>query len=158
MATVTPPARMVGRFFEILESIDGTLGRLLAVHQASRKTLDVIGTTSGGGTVGQQPATCTVQAPAGNSPGTILDRNPRRRGLSVQNLSASGGPNLTVGLGVTQPQAGSGIVLAPGAAWDGRLSGEVWVGTVVLVASAAGCAFSFIESTGPSARLPNEVM
>jgi hypothetical protein len=160
----TPPASgnfaqwLANRFMERLASIDHTLTRMLELQQSPRTLLDVQGTVAGGGTVGITPASCTVAPPLGTSPGTILARNPHRRGLSVQNLSAAGGPNLTLGLGVQTPIANTGWVLMPGQSWDGRISGEVWTGSVTVVASVAGCTFAFGVSSGPNQRGRNEAV
>jgi hypothetical protein len=113
------------------------------------------GSVTFGGTVGTTPTSSTVNPPAGYPAGVVIDANPHRRGLNIQNLSASGGPNLTIGLGVTSPQSGAGWVLQPGASWDGRVSGALWTGSVSVVASAAGCLFSGGEVAGRTERKRN---
>lgn len=135
-----------------LDAIDTTLSRLLETAQSSRLQLDVVGTVTGGGTVGQTPASCTVAPPLGKSPGTILDRNPHRRGLYIKNLSAAAGPSLTIGLGQQSPQPGTGWVLLPGEVFNGLISNELWTGTVVVVGSAPATLFSYGETYGPNQR------
>ena len=82
----------------------------------------------------------------GTAPVTILEANPRRGGLSVQNLSAAGGNNLSIGIGNRSPQINTGITLPPGGSWDGRLSGKVCQASITLIGSAAGTSYSFVES------------
>lgn len=151
-AQLSPPAAMakmlVGQALDRLKSIDVSLTRLVELAQAPRENLFAAGSIPFGGTVGALSSTCTVTPPLGQSPGVVLAANPHRRGLGIQNLSAAGGPNLTIGLGLSTPIAGAGLVLAPGAAWDGRVSGAVWTGSVSVVASAAGCTFSGLEILG----------
>lgn len=152
-AQATTPAaimlqRLAQKFLDRLESIDVGISRLVELAQAPRENLFAAGSIPFGGTVGTTPSSCSMTPPAGAPPGTVLVANPHRRGLNIQNLSASGGPNLTIGLGVTSPQPGTGWVLAPGASFDGRVSGSMWTGSVVVVASAAGCAFAGGEVSG----------
>lgn len=142
MRLVTDAMEMLGRCARALE-------RLVELQESRPQQLEVAGSIPGGGTVGTAPSTCTVAPPLGTSPGTILKANPHRRGSNVQNVSAAGGPSLTLGLGVQNPATGTGVVLLPGASWDGRISGEVWMGSVTVVGSGAGCAFSFLETYGP---------
>lgn len=150
---VASPAAMLAQraFAQLLDklgSIDVSLIRLVELAQGPRENLFAAGSISFGGTVGTSPSTCTVTPPSGLPPGVVLAANPHRRGLSIQNLSASGGANLTIGLGQTAPQPGTGWVLLPGASWDGRVSGAVWPGSVSVVASAAGCVFAGGEVLG----------
>lgn len=148
----TPAAAMakqlVTQALERLRSIDVSLTRLVELAQGPRENLFAAGSIPFGGAVGVQPSTCTVMPPNGMPPGVVLNANPHRRGLSLQNISAAGGPSLTIGLGLTSPQSGTGIVLAPGASWDGRVSGAIWPGSVSVVAGAAGCLFSGLEVLG----------
>lgn len=148
----SPAAALAQRLFnqvvERLTNIDVSLTRLVELAQGPRENLFAAGSTPFGGTVGATPATCTVAPPLGMPPGVVLAANPHRRGLSIQNTSAAGGPSLTLGLGIMSPQAGTGWVLAPGASWDGRVSGAVWPGSVTVVASAAGCSFAGGEVLG----------
>jgi hypothetical protein len=126
-----------------LEAIERTLGRMLELQQGPRMNFMAAGTVAGSGSAG---VTATP----------VLAANPRRRGLSVQNLAAAG--SLTLGLGTTSPIAGTGIVLAPGATWDGRISGAVWPGSLSIVASTAGVQFSWLELIGPSSQPLNEAL
>lgn len=150
--TMTPAAAMakilVQQALDKLQSIDVSLTRLVELAQGPRENLFAAGSVPFGGTVGTSGASCTVIPPLGNSPGVVLTANPHRRGLSIQNLSPAGGPSLTLGLGLSSPVAGSGYVLPPGAAWDGRVSGAVWPGSVSVIASAAGCQFSGLQISG----------
>ena len=100
--------RMIEQFLTHLRNMDVSLTRLVELGQAPRENLFAAGTITFGGTVGVTPSTCTIAPPIGLPPGTVLAANPHRRGLSIQNLSASGGPNLTLGLGLTSPQSGNG--------------------------------------------------
>lgn len=151
MNTSSPTAVMAQRAFaqllEHLRSMDASLVRLLELAQGPRENLFAAGSTPFGGTVGASPATNTYQ-PTGQPPGVVLGANPHRRGLGIQNLSAAGGPSLTIGLGIQTPTAGTGLTLPPGASWDGRVSGAVWPGTVSLVASGAGCVYAGVEILG----------
>ena len=146
---------VIDRLLERLHSIDHNISRLLEVSQTPREDLMAAGSVTFGGTVGATPGSCTVAPPSGSPPGVVIDANPHRRGLNIQNLSAAGGPNLTIGLGVTSPQAGAGWVLQPGASWDGRVSGALWTGSVSVVASGAGCTFSGGEVAGRTERKRN---
>lgn len=144
--------RVLEQLFAKLTSIDESLVRMLELAQAPREGLMTAGTTPFGGQVGVTPSSCTVIPPAGMPPGVVLGAHPHRRGLAVQNLSAAGGATLTLGLGLTSPQSGIGLTLAPGGSWDGRISGAVWTGSVSVVASEAGCAFAGLELLGRSER------
>ncbi len=148
--------RMAGDVMTHLGEISRSLTQLLALQQSPRKNFLAAGTVPGGGTVGVTPGTCNV-ALLGAPPGVILKANPHRRGSSVQNTGTTG--NLTLGLGITQPSSGQGLVLTPGQSWDGRISGEVWVGSVAVVGSQAGVTFAYLEVSGPSNRAPlNEAL
>lgn len=135
---VASASQLALRALKHLEKIELTLGRLLELQQGPRLNFLAAGTVAGSGTAGTTPTS------------GVLSPNPRRRGLNVQNLGSAG--SLTLGLGTTTPIAGTGIVLAPGASWDGRVSGAVWPGSVSVVASQAGVAFSWLELMGPSSR------
>lgn len=152
MTPMTPGALMakqlVDQALERLRAIDVSLTRLVELAQGPRENLFAAGSVPFGGTVGTTGATCTVVPPLGQSPGVILAANPHRRGLSIQNLSPAGGPSLTLGLGLSSPVAGTGQVIPPGGAWDGRISGAMWPGSVSVVASAAGCVFSGLQISG----------
>jgi len=114
-----------------LDAIQSILAEQLRLSESSVQNFIGAGTVAGGGTAGIAPA-------------QILAGNPRRRGLSVQNLSGAGA--LALGLGNTQPQPGTGIVLGPGQAWDGRVSGAVWKGSVSVVGIAAGVLYSWLDA------------
>lgn len=161
MSTFAPPGgpsyarQVIDKLLGHLHEIDHNISRLLEVTQTPREGLMAAGSVTFGGTVGTTPTSSTVNPPAGSPTGVVVDANPHRRGLNIQNLSASGGPNLTIGLGVTSPQSGAGWVLQPGASWDGRVSGALWTGSVSVVASAAGCLFSGGEVAGRTERKRN---
>jgi hypothetical protein len=116
-----------------LASLDRRIRRLVELHEAPPRNFLAAGSVAGGGQAGLQPA-------------VLLAPNPRRRGLSVQNTGAAG--NLSLGLGTTAPQAGTGITLAPGASWDGRVSGSLWTGSLSVVGSQAGVTYSWVEVVG----------
>lgn len=138
---------------EKISSMDRSLIRLLELAEMPREMLMAAGSQPFGGTVGVTPASCTIAPAAGESPGVILPANPHRRGLTIVNTSASGATQLTIGLGIRQPQAGVGIVLlGNGGAWDGRISGAVWMGAVAVVSNVAGCTFGGVETLGPNER------
>ena len=86
---------------EHLGRIEKLLQQQLELSHSSARNFIGSGTVAGGGSTGTTPL-------------GILNGNPKRRGLSVQNLAASGGGNLTLGLGTTAPQNGTGFVLEPG--------------------------------------------
>lgn len=140
--------RVIDALLQRLHTIDHNISRLLEVTQTPREGLMAPGSVTFGGTVGTTPTSSTVNPPSGYPNGVVMDANPHRRGLNIQNLSGAGGPNLTIGLGVTSPQSGTGWVLQPGASWDGRVSGALWTGSVSVVASGAGCVFSGGEVAG----------
>lgn len=116
---------------DTLIAVSHTLTRLLELAESPRRNYLSLGTRTGGGTIGT--------ASSGQ-----LNANPRRGGLSVQNTGSAG--NLTVGLGQTSPSAGTGIVLAPGASWDGRVSGQLWLGSVTLIGDQASVSYSWLEA------------
>lgn len=105
--------------------------KLVALRESSEKRYLMIGSVPGGGTIGT-----TAEG--------LLAANANRKGLSIQNLGVAG--NLTLGLGLTSPQAGTGITLQPGQSWDGRISGQLWRGSVSAVGSAAGVVYSYLEA------------
>lgn len=104
--------------------------KLVALQESATGTYLMQGSIAGGGTIG------TTAAP-------MMAANANRKGLSVQNLGSSG--NLTLGLGTTEPQVGTGITLLPGDSWDGRISGQMWRGSVSMIGGAAGVVYSFLE-------------
>ena len=104
--------------------------RLVELQETPTKRYLMAGSIAGGGQVGVQPQ-------------PLMQANANRKGMSVQNLGAAG--NLTLGLGTTAPQAGTGITLQPGASWDGRVSGQMWRGSVSIVGSVASVQYSFLE-------------
>jgi hypothetical protein len=116
-----------------LQNIEGILRRQLELEEAPIKNFLGAGSVAGAGTLAAAPA-------------AILAANPRRRGLQVQNTGAAGA--LTIGLGVTGPQPGAGLVLAPGTSWNGTVSRMLWTGSVSLVASQAGVTYSWLEVMG----------
>jgi hypothetical protein len=116
---------------ERLSAIERLLHRQLELAQSNRRNALGSGSVAGGGTIGV-------------APGPIVNANPKRTGLSVQNNGAAG--NLTLGLGTTQPQSGTGLLLAPGASWDGRVSGALWLGSVSVVGSTTGVVYSWLEA------------
>jgi hypothetical protein len=128
----TQLAQVIARRTRRLEEL---LTRLVELHESDRRNWIASSTLAG-------------QGNAGTAPTQLLKPNFKRRGLSVQNTAAAG--SLTVGLGVTTPQSGAGIVLAPGSSWDGRISGTLWLGSVTVIASQAGVSYSWLEAGGPS--------
>jgi hypothetical protein len=119
--------RIIGR----LEAIESILAEQLRLSESSVQNFIGSGSVAGGGTIGVVAA-------------AILAGNPRRRGLSVQNIGAAG--NLTVGVGTSQPQSGTGITLLPGQAWDGMVSGALWKGSISLVGSIAGVIYTWLDA------------
>lgn len=117
----------VGDLRDVLHGIR----QLVRVQESSAKRYLMSGSLAGGGTI-------NVTAAA------LLNANSNRNGLSVQNLGTVG--NLTLGLGTTSPQSGTGIVLQPGQSWDGRVSGQMWRGSVSIIGSQAGVTYSFLEA------------
>lgn len=119
---------------QLLTRCAESLERLVMLRESSVRNFIGSGSVAGGGTIGTTPQ-------------TIMQGNPRRRGLSVQNTGAGA---LTIGLGTTQPQPGAGLVLPPNSSWDGRISGAVWKGSVAIVGSQAGVTYSWLEVAGDS--------
>jgi hypothetical protein len=119
-----------------LSAISSDLRRMLQLQQSSVRNFIAAGSVSGGGQIGAAPQ-------------PIIAANPKRRGLRVQNLAAAGGGTITLGLGQTAPQPGTGIVLQPGgvdaSTWDGMVSGAVWTGSVSIVGSTGGISYSFLD-------------
>jgi hypothetical protein len=105
--------------------------QLVRLQESSTRAYLMSGSLAGGGTIGTAAT-------------SILNANANRNGLSVQNVGTAG--NLTLGLGTTSPQSGTGIVLQPGSSWDGRVSGQMWRGSVSIIGSAAGVVYSFLEA------------
>lgn len=106
------------------------LTELIALQSSPVENFLVSGAIAGGGT-------------ALAIPGPVMNANPKRRGLSVQNIGTAG--NLTLGLGITSPQPNTGIVLLPGESWDGRVSGAVFRGAISVLGVTAGVQFSWLE-------------
>jgi hypothetical protein len=141
MSVTTPPragnptaiaaAALAKKIVDRLTGIESVLNEQLRLSQSSVQNFIGAGTVTGGGTAGAVPV-------------AIVNGNPRRRGLHVQNLSAGG--NLTVGLGTTQPQPGTGIVLPPGQSWDGRVSGALWKGSISVVGVTAGVLYAWLDA------------
>ena len=134
-ATSMIAQRIAANALELLSLIRMELQRLRELAEgADRYNYLGAGSNQGGATL------------ADTNPHTILEANQNRGGLSVQNLSASGGPNISIGIGNRYPTAGTGITLLPGGSWDGRLSGKVCLASITIVASATGAVYSFVES------------
>lgn len=135
MTTASPgmaaAATLANKILGELSAIRETLKRQLELSESTRKNFTGSGSVTGGGTIGVAPQ-------------QILGDNYRRRGLSIQNIGAAG--NLSIGLGVTQPQANTGITLQPGASWDGRVSGQLFLGNISIVGSAAGVQYTWLDS------------
>jgi len=145
--------RMIDEGMAHLRGMASDISRLLELQQGSRGGLGAaigMGTVAGGGTVGVTSPTCTQAPPIGYGPGTIIPVNPRRRGLLIQNIGATG--NLTLGLGIQSPTPNVGATLLPGGVFDGLISNELWPGFVTVVGSVAGVAFTWVESYGQTER------
>jgi hypothetical protein len=106
------------------------LEQLVRLQSSPVENFLAAGSIAGGGTATAVPI-------------PVMNGNPKRRGLSIQNIGAAG--NLTLGLGMTDPQPNMGLVLLPGESWDGRVSGAVFRGAVSVVGVAAGVAYSWLE-------------
>lgn len=130
--TAIAAASLANRIVAELVGIRETLKRQLELSESSRKNFIGAGSVSGGGTIGTTPAA------------RVIVDNYRRRGMSIQNIGTSG--NLSIGLGQTNPQPNTGITLLPGASWDGRLSGELFLGDIGLVGSQAGVQYTWVYS------------
>lgn len=135
-----------------LAEIARSLIRLVELQQAPRRNYLAAGTLAGSGTVGTTPASCTNTV-LGLPPGTILAANPEARGRNIQNTGTAG--SLTIGLGTSNPIAGQGLVLPPGASWDGRISGSLWNGSVSVIGSQAGVTYCYLEVQGSGAHGTN---
>lgn len=129
-AAVSAAAALANKILDRLTTISDTLTRQLELAESSRKNYLASGSVSGGGTVGVAPIS------------RVIIDNYRRRGLSVQNIGAAG--NLSIGLGQTQPQINTGITLLPGTSWDGRVSGQLFLGDISLVGSQAGVQYTWM--------------
>lgn len=121
---------------ELLTLIREELQRIRELHEgADRWNFIGAGTVQGGTTT---PDTL---------PHTILEANPKRTGLTIVNLSTTAGQVISIGIGNRAPQINTGVtLLANGGAWDGRLSGKVCQQSISIVGSAAGIAYSWVES------------
>jgi hypothetical protein len=134
-ATTMVAQRLIASAMTLLSEIRMELQRLRELAEgADRYNYLGAGSTQGG------------NATLGTAPVTILEANQNRAGLSVQNLSAAGGANISIGIGNRYPAINTGITLLPGGSWDGRLSGRICQASITLVASASGASFSFVES------------
>jgi hypothetical protein len=116
-----------------LEMIEHRLKELVDLAKGPTINFLSAGTVAGGGTIGTTPQ-------------GILNPNPRRRGLAVQNIGAAG--NLTIGLGTTAPISNQGLTLEPGQTWNGQLSSMLWPGSVSVIGSQAGVVYTFVEAMG----------
>lgn len=142
MSVGTPqkPAGMLAQRYAItistyLQEMRNDLRRMLQVFEGADRHKFISGGTIQGG-----------NALLGTVPNTILEGNPKRTGLSVQNISASGGPTLSIGIGNRAPQINTGVTLPPGGTWDGRLSGRLCTESITVVGSAAATSFTFVEA------------
>lgn len=115
-----------------LTRIEEILERQLELSESNRNNFKGIGTRAGGGS--------TVDL----VPHAVTGANYNRRGFSFQNLGPAG--NISLGIGTTQPQIGTGITLTPGESWDGRISGAMFPGRIHMVAAQAGTAYSWLEA------------
>ena len=115
---------------DLLCGIRDSLQRLVELQETDTSRYLMQGSVAGGSTIGTTAA-------------TIMRPNANRRGLSVQNNGTAG--NLTIGLGQGSPIEGTGIVLAPGSSWDGRVSGQMWRGLVSVIGSQSGVVYSWLE-------------
>lgn len=125
-------AQIAQQITDRLRRIEHVLDRQLQLSESSRKNFIGAGSVTGGGTIGTVPA-------------QLLADNLNRRGLRVQNLSASGGPNISLGLGTTSPAPNVGVTIPPQQAWEGVVSGTLWLGNVSIVATGAGAVYSWID-------------
>lgn len=81
--------------------------------------------------------------PVGTGAVAVVGANPKRRGLSIVNTGAT---TITLGVGISQPTPGAGIVLSGGQSWDGRISGMRWRGSVSAISNAAGGTIAGLEA------------
>lgn len=124
--------RAAQHIVDMLEKIRAELQRLRELQEgADRWNFLGAGTIQGGGTIG--PAAVT-----------IIEANPKRTGLNIQNIGTAG--NISIGIGNRYPQANTGNTLMPGASWDGRLSGKVAQQSITLIGSQNGCVYTWTES------------
>jgi hypothetical protein len=126
--------RVAGAFLERLESIERRCVRWLELAQPPAVNALAIGTVTGQGIASLAAVT------------ELLPAKPNRLGLSIQNRSPVGW--LAVGLGSTAPVVGSGLMIAPGQSWDGRVSGALWLGSVSLIADQVSVSYSWLEARG----------
>jgi hypothetical protein len=140
--TLTPATAPAG--VAIVQLTQGVLRRMARLQEIGEEMLQLLESDRrnflASGTIAGQGVTTAA-------PTLILKPNYKRRGLSIQNTGSSGA--LTVGLGVMNPQPGAGLVLSPGASWDGRISGELWLGLVSVIGSQTGVQYSWLEASGP---------
>jgi hypothetical protein len=118
------------QFLDALGRIEEILERQLRHDESNRRNFIGAGGVPGGGAIGVQPQ-------------PVVLGNPKRRGFSFQNLGPTG--SITLGLGLSTPVSGTGIVLAPGQSWDGRVSASLWMGSISMVGSQAGCLYSWLD-------------
>lgn len=116
--------------------VSGTtsITNLPAIQQVSQATSPW--TVSG--TVSQQytKSASTVRQEAKNitpTPATILNANPTRNGLEIENISVSG--ICYLGLGQTALSSGNMAIFSNGGSWDGRIGNVVWTGSVSAVST-----------------------
>lgn len=72
---------------------------------------------------------------------SVLAANPSRKGSEFEN---TGTTTISLGLG-NAAVAGDDIVLAPSGAWNGLISGVLWLGSVNAISSAAGGTLAVVE-------------
>lgn len=125
-------AQIAAQITDRLRRIEHVLDRQLQLSESSRKNFIGAGSVTGGGIIGTVPA-------------QLLGDNLNRRGLRIQNLSAAGGPNISLGLGTTIATPNVGVTIPPQQAWEGVVSGTLWLGNVSIVGSAAGAVYCWID-------------
>jgi hypothetical protein len=135
LSEASAPIALANRVIRELEAMHHILRRLLELEQSPRRNFLAAGTIAGAGAVGTTPL-------------NVMPANPHRRGLYVKNTVGTG--RLTIGLGVTQPSDGVGIVLAPGETWNGLVSDDLWLGSVTVIGSQSGVTYSWLQASGPS--------
>ncbi len=117
------------RFRHLVHLEAGPLNSLAGAGAGARETVAAV--------TGKSPRSVAVGAAAA----AVIAANAERKGLEIQN---TGPEPVSLGLGAAAV-IGDDVVLAPGASWNGTISGVLWRGAINAIAAKAGNSVAVVE-------------